>query len=56
VLGRHGHGARRGRPAVFDLETDATAEEVDRLLHTTERYCVVLQTLTGGVPVEMTRS
>ena len=38
----------------FDLETDADEESVRRLLRTTERYCVVLQTLTGGVPVELT--
>jgi uncharacterized OsmC-like protein len=36
----------------FDLETDASAEEVEKLLATTERYCVVLQTITNGVPVE----
>lgn len=29
----------------FDLQTDAAAPEVDRLLRTTERYCVVYQTL-----------
>lgn len=31
----------------FDLETSATPQEVADLLSTTERYCVVLQTLTG---------
>jgi uncharacterized OsmC-like protein len=36
----------------FDLDTDASAEEVEKLLATTERYCVVLQTITNGVPVE----
>jgi uncharacterized OsmC-like protein len=41
---------------VFDLRTEAAADDVDRLLRTTERYCVVLQTLTGGVPVETTRA
>jgi uncharacterized OsmC-like protein len=35
----------------FDLDTDATDEQLDTLLGLTERYCVVLQTLTGGVPV-----
>lgn len=36
----------------FDLDTaDASAEEVERLLTTTERYCVVLQTITNGVEV-----
>lgn len=29
----------------FDLETDAPAETIDRLIATTERYCVILQTL-----------
>lgn len=31
----------------FDLESDATPEELDTLVSTTERYCVVLQTLAG---------
>lgn len=30
---------------VFDLDTDATAEQLDTLLRLTERYCVVYQTL-----------
>jgi hypothetical protein len=30
---------------LFDLETDAGAEDVDALIRTTERYCVVFQTL-----------
>jgi uncharacterized OsmC-like protein len=29
----------------FDLDTDATAEQVDTLLRLTERYCVIYQTL-----------
>lgn len=29
----------------FDLETDATAEQLDTLIRLTERYCVVYQTL-----------
>ena len=29
----------------FDLETDASSEDVDALITTTERYCVVYQTL-----------
>jgi len=32
----------------FDLRTSATSEEVADLVATTERYCVVLQTLTGS--------
>lgn len=38
---------------VFDLDTDATAEQLDTLLRLTERYCVVYQTLAGGVPVDL---
>src|SRR6185312_172135 len=36
----------------FDLETDATEEQMTSLEKLTERYCVVYQTLTGGVSVE----
>jgi uncharacterized OsmC-like protein len=39
----------------FDLEGDATEEQLATLIRLTERYCVVLQTLTGGVPVEVSR-
>jgi uncharacterized OsmC-like protein len=38
---------------VFELVHDATQEELESLLRLTERYCVVLQTLMRGVPVEM---
>ena len=38
----------------FDLDTDATAEQVQTLLRLTERYCVVYQTLAH--PAEMTIS
>jgi len=40
----------------FELDSPASEEELEQLLETTERYCVVLQTLTGGVPVEVSRS
>jgi uncharacterized OsmC-like protein len=30
----------------FDLESDATPEELDSLIATTERYCVIFQTLS----------
>jgi uncharacterized OsmC-like protein len=30
----------------FDLDTDASPDQLDTLLRLTERYCVVLQTLT----------
>jgi uncharacterized OsmC-like protein len=35
----------------FELESDASQEELDKLLERTERYCVVGQTLAAGVPV-----
>ena len=31
----------------FDLDTEATAEQVQTLIRLTERYCVVLQTIAG---------
>jgi uncharacterized OsmC-like protein len=36
----------------FLLNTNATAEQLASLSKLTERYCVVYQTLTRGVPVE----
>jgi uncharacterized OsmC-like protein len=35
----------------FELDTDASAEQVAALLSLTERYCVVYQTLAHPVPV-----
>jgi len=32
----------------FELDTDASTEELDTLLRLTERYCVVYQTLVSG--------
>jgi uncharacterized OsmC-like protein len=32
----------------FDLDTDATQDQLDTLLRLTERYCVVFQTLAGA--------
>jgi uncharacterized OsmC-like protein len=37
----------------FELETDASDEELETLLKLTERYCVVYQTLAAGVPVSL---
>ncbi|HEY5917967.1 MAG TPA: OsmC family protein [Chryseolinea sp.] len=37
----------------FELNTDADAERIDRLIKLTERYCVVLQTLSRGNHVEV---
>jgi uncharacterized OsmC-like protein len=35
----------------FDLESEASADELDALVKTTERYCVVLQTLLAAPPI-----
>ena len=35
----------------FELDSDADQVQLDNLLRLTERYCVVYQTLAGGVPV-----
>jgi uncharacterized OsmC-like protein len=40
----------------FDLTSDESPEALDKLLERTERYCVVFQTLAGGVPVELAYS
>ena len=40
----------------FDLASDASAEQLDKLLQVTERYCVVGQTLAAGVPVDFSYS
>ena len=37
---------------VFNIESNATAEQMESLKKLTERYCVVYQTLTNGVKVE----
>ena len=51
-------GLQRIRLA-FDLDTGttgATEEQLDTLLRLTERYCVVLQTLTHGAAVTVSRT
>jgi len=40
----------------FDLDTDATDEQLATLLKLTERYCVVYQTLTHPPGVQVTRT
>jgi uncharacterized OsmC-like protein len=40
----------------FALVSDASKQELDKLLERTERYCVVGQTLAGGVPLEFSYS
>jgi uncharacterized OsmC-like protein len=37
----------------FDLDTDADADAVDQLIASTERYCVVLQTIAGTPDIEV---
>ncbi|HST13571.1 MAG TPA: OsmC family protein [Gaiellaceae bacterium] len=51
-----GEGVPVGFTAIrlrFDLEHDEDEAAIAKLLELTERYCVVFQTLTGGVPVEV---
>ena len=38
----------------FDLDSDATPDEIASLVRTTERYCVVYQTLRAGSEVSVT--
>jgi uncharacterized OsmC-like protein len=38
----------------FDLDTDATSEQLANVLRLTERYCVVYQTLRNSPPVSLT--
>jgi uncharacterized OsmC-like protein len=40
----------------LELNSSATEEQLDTLLRLTERYCVVYQTLRGGVDVSLSRS
>ena len=40
----------------FDLDSGAGEEDLAKLLERTERYCVVFQTLAGGVPVDLSYS
>jgi uncharacterized OsmC-like protein len=37
----------------FELASNASEGDLAKLLERTERYCVVYQTLAGGVPVEL---
>ena len=40
----------------FDLDTEATAEQVQTLIRLTERYCVVLQTIRTSPEVSVSRT
>ncbi len=37
----------------FHVEADAPQENLDQLLKLTERYCVVYQTIKGGLPIDV---
>ena len=39
----------------FDLDTDASQEQVDKLVNLTERYCVVYQTLRNAPPIAVSK-
>jgi uncharacterized OsmC-like protein len=39
----------------FDLDSDASPADLDRLIATTERYCVVFQTLASTPDLSFTR-
>jgi uncharacterized OsmC-like protein len=40
----------------FDLDTDASQEQIDKLVNLTERYCVVYQTLRNAPPITVSKS
>jgi uncharacterized OsmC-like protein len=40
----------------FDLQTDAPADDVDKLIETTRRYCVVYQTLASSPELSIATS
>jgi uncharacterized OsmC-like protein len=40
----------------FDVDSDAPQEKLDQLMKLTERYCVVYQTIRGGVQVQVRMS
>jgi uncharacterized OsmC-like protein len=40
----------------FELESQASPEELETLLNLTERYCVVYQTLAGSVPLSVSHT
>lgn len=40
----------------FDLDSNASEEQLEKLLSLTERYCVIYQTLTSGIAVSIDHS
>jgi hypothetical protein len=43
-------------PILSDLDTDASQEQIDKLVNLTERYCVVYQTLRNAPPITVSKS
>ena len=41
---------------IFELDSRASPDELDDLIATTERYCVVLQTLSSDIDLSVARS
>jgi uncharacterized OsmC-like protein len=41
---------------IFDLDSNASEEQLEKLLSLTERYCVVYQTLASGIAVSIDHS
>jgi uncharacterized OsmC-like protein len=39
----------------FDLDTDASQEQIDKLVSLTERYCVIYQTLRNAPPIAVSK-
>ena len=39
----------------FDLESNASEDQLKKLIELTERYCVVMQTIRNAVPVQVVR-
>jgi uncharacterized OsmC-like protein len=39
----------------FDLDSDASEEQLNKLIELTERYCVVMQTIRNAPPVTVSR-
>jgi uncharacterized OsmC-like protein len=35
---------------IFQIDSDAAPESIDKLIQLTERYCVIYQTLKNGIP------
>jgi uncharacterized OsmC-like protein len=39
----------------FEIDSDADAAKLERMIATTERYCVILQTLRAPPPINLSR-